>query len=317
MTCLSDRIRPYVQALPIACLLSLGAYLPWALAEPLHPPGKRDIYERVLTRPGASVAPSPRGERAGSDQGPVPSLCLRPRIGRRQGLAAGRHGDPGQQHPGLAARRGYSPLETAAHPGLHQSGAPGASPCCSCATGTPCGRSSTAHPPAWQRPSCAPPSMRADPTRGSWPSSPPISSTSASSSICCRSWTSPSTGPPLATRCVRSRSLRSPCPLRPAIRRRPRPTRTHRPHPPSDRTIAPPSSLSSTPRSPWAPTSRRPRRPSPASIGRSRRPAWAIGSPSAWWPSVPRRRTRTGRAGSSSSPGPMRTRPMSGTARTS
>ncbi len=59
MTCLSDRARPVLRALTVACLLTFGTNQPAALAEPLHPPGKRDIYERVLTRPGASVSPAP------------------------------------------------------------------------------------------------------------------------------------------------------------------------------------------------------------------------------------------------------------------
>ncbi len=40
-------------------LLAIGAVAPATAAEPLHPQGKRDIYERVLTRPGAMLAATP------------------------------------------------------------------------------------------------------------------------------------------------------------------------------------------------------------------------------------------------------------------
>ncbi len=40
-------------------LLAIGAGAPATAAEPLHPQGKRDIYERVLTRPGAMIAATP------------------------------------------------------------------------------------------------------------------------------------------------------------------------------------------------------------------------------------------------------------------
>ncbi|WP_295606778.1 vWA domain-containing protein [uncultured Lamprocystis sp.] len=40
-------------------LLAIGAGALATAAEPLHPQGKRDIYERVLTRPGAMVATTP------------------------------------------------------------------------------------------------------------------------------------------------------------------------------------------------------------------------------------------------------------------
>jgi hypothetical protein len=43
----------------LALLLPLLAGAAHLAAEPLHPEGKRDIYERVLTRPGALVAPAP------------------------------------------------------------------------------------------------------------------------------------------------------------------------------------------------------------------------------------------------------------------
>ncbi len=44
------------RAFPVLLLLSTACAVP---AEPLHPPGKRALYERVLTRPGALAAPAP------------------------------------------------------------------------------------------------------------------------------------------------------------------------------------------------------------------------------------------------------------------
>jgi hypothetical protein len=45
----------------LALLLALLSVAPATLAEPLHPAGKRDLYERVLTWPGARVAEAPGG----------------------------------------------------------------------------------------------------------------------------------------------------------------------------------------------------------------------------------------------------------------
>ena len=53
----SQRPGPWLAALLLALLSGAWA----ASAEPLHPSGKRDLYERVLTHPGAMVAATPGG----------------------------------------------------------------------------------------------------------------------------------------------------------------------------------------------------------------------------------------------------------------
>lgn len=90
MKCLSDQMPPLLMALRIAGLLLICAHPAETSAEPLHPPGKRDIYERVLTRPGAAVSPVP----GANGQTPVKALSrlyvyARESVGGRDWLRVG------------------------------------------------------------------------------------------------------------------------------------------------------------------------------------------------------------------------------------
>ncbi len=58
MRLLSEHFARRLLAPNLYCVAALVAALPALAAEPLHPPGKRDIFERVLTRPGATIAPT-------------------------------------------------------------------------------------------------------------------------------------------------------------------------------------------------------------------------------------------------------------------